>query len=212
MEIPKEVADAIARGAAVAEFTVMDMNNDRQKDLKAYTDQTADKDDDLAWRAACAMFATTLVLESQFGVDLVPAEVYQKCVDAGAILKKNAYINSYEKIAQVCGLKVKKFESLYISSNEDKLVDLLRNRVPLVMFLGAPNELNHVEAAHGFIRTEGETLVLLKDPGFQGDTHFGLADRRTFHFENGQRKYSIIDHGTLANTQRKAYKFGYFVV
>jgi hypothetical protein len=114
-------------------------------------------------------------------------------------------------LAKICGVTVKKFETAYLGGNEDKLLDLFRNRIPVVMFLGAPDKLNHVEPSNGFIKAQNETLVSLHDVGGQGDAYFGLTDRRTFHFEGSTRKYSIINSGTLAGTQRRAYKFGYFI-
>jgi len=207
-EIIQQVADRLK----AIELVVMPMNDDKQQTLKKITDKDTDNGNDKAYAAACAFYSACLVLETMSGKDINIEQAYFDCIQAGAIRKSDAYIWSYEKIAAVLGVPVKKFEALYIKGNEDKLLELMRNNTPMVIFLGAPDLLNHVEAAHGFIRTDGETLVLLKDVGYQGDTHFGLTDRRTFHFVGDERKYSIIDHGPLAKTQRKAYKFAYFVV
>lgn len=217
MDMPENniIDDAIAEVAKMLnaiELVAMPMNGDKQAELKKFTDATPDKGDDNAYATACAFFSTCLALETQFGIDIDIAKAYFQCVQSGAIRKQDALIWSYEKIASTLGITVKRFDALYIKGNEDLMIDLLRKKIPLVVFLGAPDQLNHVEPAHGFIRTAGETLVLLKDVGWQNDTHFSIGDRRTFHFEKDVRKYSLIHHGPLANTQRKAYKFGYFIV
>ncbi len=217
MDMPENniIDDATAEVAKMLnaiELVVMTMNGDKQAALKKFTDADTDKGNDNAFAAACAFYSTCLVLETMTGKDIDIEQAYYACVQAGAIRKQDALIWSYEKIASTLGFAVKKFDALYIKGNEDLMVDLLRKKHPLVIFLGAPDQLNHVEPAHGFIRTPGETLVLLKDVGWQNDTHFSVGDRRTFHFEKDVRKYSMIDHGPLANTQRKAYKFGYYIV
>jgi hypothetical protein len=210
-QVPQDVAELITRGMSVEEFVAMEMNRDKQKWLKQYTDKTIDKTDDLAYASACALFSTILVTEAQFKIDVDPADIFQRAADAGYITRDKAFINSYEGVAKICGVTVKKFETAYLGGNEDKLLDLFRNRIPVVMFLGAPDKLNHVEPSNGFIKAQNETLVSLHDVGGQGDAYFGLTDRRTFHFEGSTRKYSIINSGTLAGTQRRAYKFGYFI-
>lgn len=207
-----ETIKMVADRMNAIEIVAMPMNNDKQAALKKITDADTDKDNDKAFAAACAFYSACLVLETMSGQDIDIEAAYFACIKAGAIRKHDAFIWSYENIAKTLGISVKKFDALYIKGNEDRMLELMRQNVPMVMFLGAPDLLNHVEAAHGFIRTPGETLVLLKDVGWQGDTHFGATDRRTFHFKGDERKYSIIDHGPLAKTQRKAYKFGYFIV
>lgn len=207
-----EAVKALAETLKATEVVALPMNQDKQANLKSMTDKTPDLADDNAYLAACAFYSTCLVLETLSGKDIDIEAAYLACVKAGAIRKEDAMIFSYEKIAETVGVKVKRFDALYIKGNEAKLLEQLRNKNPLVMFLGAPDLLNHVEAAHGFIAAKDETLVFLKDPGWQNDTHFQLADRRTFHFQGTARKYSRIDHGPLANTDRKAYKFGFFVV
>lgn len=210
-QVPQEVAELVGHGMAVEEFVMMDMNRDKQKWLKEYTDKTIDKGDDLAYASACALFSTILVIESQFKIDVDPADVFQRAVDAGVILKATAFINSYEGVAKICGVAVKRFDAFYIGGNEDRILDLMRNRIPLVTFLGAPDKLNHVEPSNGFVKAQNETLLSLHDVGGQGDTFYGLTDRRTFHFEKNVRKYSMVNSGTLAGTQRRAYKVGYFI-
>lgn len=202
----------IAKMLNAIELVAMPMNGDKQAALEKFTDADSDKGNDNAFAAACAFYSTCLVLETMTGQDIDIEKAYYACVQSGAIRKQDALIWSYEKIASTLGVPVKRFDALYIKGNEDLMIDLLRKKIPLVIFMGAPDLLNHVEPAHGFIRTAGETLVLLKDVGWQNDTHFSVGDRRCFHFEKDVRKYSVIDHGPLANTQRKAYKFGYFIV
>lgn len=207
-----EAVEAVAKMLNAIEIVCLPMNGDKQAALKKFTDADADKGNDNAYAAACALYSTCLVLETMTGKDIDIEKAYYACVQAGAIRKQDALIWSYEKIASTLGIPVKRFEALFIKGNENLMIDLLRKNTPLVMFLGAPDLLNHVEPAHGFIRTDGETLVLLKDVGWQNDTHFAVGDRRCFRFEKDVRKYSVIDHGPLANTQRKAYKFGYYIV
>jgi hypothetical protein len=59
-QVPQDVAELITRGMSVEEFVAMEMNRDKQKWLKQYTDKTIDKTDDLAYASACALFSTIL--------------------------------------------------------------------------------------------------------------------------------------------------------
>ena len=206
--IDKAIRDAVASGLEGIDHTVLKMNKDKQWDLKKYTDKDSDGGNDRAYKAACAYFATILNLETLSGKDLDPNALFQPCVDAGAILKGNAYINSYEKIAQVAGVKVKRFVAEYIEGRVEKMCELLRSGVPLVIYIGAPSDLDHVEACYGYITGKFDTMFFVQDPGWQSDTHIG-EDLRMLHFEGGVRKYSVWKSPPV---QRKAYKFGYFEV
>lgn len=202
----KRIQQALESVKPALDYTVLAMNEDRQHDLKKYTDKDGRPQNDSAYAAACAYYSTILCLETLAVIDLDPAELFQKCVNAGAIKEHNAYINSYEKIAAVAGVKVKKWVSKNIAGNEQVMRDLLRSGVPLVIYIGAPNDLNHVEACFGFMTTAEENLFFVQDPGYQKDTHIA-GDLGMFRFDGEKRIPSVWKKPPVP---RKAYKFGYF--
>jgi hypothetical protein len=187
------------------DYHYLEMSEDKQQSLKKITDADKDSGNDKAYKAACAFYATILNLETLSGKDLDIEALFYKCVEAGAISKASAYINSYEKIAAIAGVPVKRIVSKYIKGNENEMRDLLRAGVPLIIFIGAPNDLDHVEACFGFITTADESFFFVSDPGYQNDTMIA-GDLKMFHFENGKRKHSVWKN----NVERKAYKFAFY--
>lgn len=202
----KRIQQALESVKSAVDYTVLKMNEDRQHDLKKFTDADGKPNNDKAYAAACAYYSTILCLETLAVVDLDPAALFQKCVDAGAIKETNAYINSYEKIAKVAGIPVKRWVAKNISGNEQEMRDLLRAGVPLVIYIGAPNDLHHVEACFGFMTTPDENLFFVQDPGYQKDTHIA-GNLGMIRFDSSKRIPSVWKNPPVP---RKAYRFGYY--
>lgn len=190
------------------ESVFLPMKTDKQWDLRKATDSDKDPANDKAFKAACAYFSAVLCLETMAGRDIDIVASYEKAVAAGAVRKSDALIWSYEKIAKAVGVPVKSFKSEYINNHENQMRELLRSGVPLIIFIGAPNDLDHVEACFGFVSVPGECLFVVRDVGWQSDTHFSEKDKGMFHFEGSARKSSLWKAGK----PRHAYKFGWFDV
>lgn len=203
------IEEAVRAGLNFGDAYFLPMSFEKQQDLKSYTDTTGDKADDKAYLSACCEYAGALNIatlqgktagDSHFGID-----TFKAAVEANAIDKGSAMVKNYEKMAEVMGLNVKQFRTMYFddSGGKEKASFLIRAKIPLVIFMGKRGELNHVEAGRGVV---GNDWIALVDPGYQNDWWLRLSDLAIGHFSNGQFSGSHLHDGS----QRRAYKFGWY--
>lgn len=210
-QVGEAIQEAVKAGLNFGSAYFLPMSFEKQQELKSFTDKTEDKADDKAYLSACCEFAGALNIatlqgkataDSDFGIETFKAAVASNSVDKGSAMVRN-----YEKMASVMGLEVKKFSTMYFSDagGKEKAMELIRNKIPLIIFMGKPGALNHVEAARGVVGNEWLALI---DPGYQNDWWLRLSDLATGHFSKGQFVTSHLHDGSV----RHAYKFGWYEV
>lgn len=164
-----------------------------------------------AYQRACDATAIKVCAEIMSGKSLDLVQFFGEGVHRGFINNtlgsdgiNRAYIESYEGLFGLAGVKGT-FKTLAMDGNEARAIDLIKSGVPLILFIGAVNELHHVEPATAFIQTATELLLGVLDPGWQYDERVEMSTHRLFHYKGDMRVYSTLDNGK----QRVAYKFGY---
>ncbi len=208
-QVGEAIKEAVKAGLNLGPAYFLPMSFEKQQELKAFTDTTADKADDKAYLSACCEYAGALNIatlqnkvapDSHFGIDTFKAAIVANAIDKGS-----AMILNYENMARAMGLQVKRFSTMYFSDagGKEKSKELIRSKIPLIIFMGKPGELNHVEAARGVV---GEEWLALIDPGYQNDWWVRLSDLATGHFSGGQFVASQLYDGS----PRHAYKFGWY--
>lgn len=207
--IGKAMAEAARAGMNFTDSHFLPMDLEKQQEL--FKQRDLKPEEVKAYLSACCYFSAGMNLETLGGMFADAHEIedeFRACVDAGGLDGSSASVKSYEKLAAVFGVKVKGYQTAALDgAGKDLMTALLTRGTPLIVFLGAPGKLNHVEAACGWVKSGGQMYVRLCDPGYQNDEWLRVSDLATGRFTGGKWVGSHLHDGS----QRYAYKIGYYV-
>lgn len=208
--IGKAMAEAARAGINFTDSRFLPMDLEKQQEL--FKQRDLKPEEVKAYLSACCYFSAGMCLETLGGLYAESHEIedeFRKCVDSGALDGGSASVKSYEKIAKVFGVAIKSYQTAALDTDGKNLMTALLNRgTPLIIFLGVPGKLNHVEAACGWVKSGGQLYVRLCDPGYQNDEWLRVSDLATGKFSGGKFVGSVLHDGK----QRYAYKIGYYSI
>ena len=202
------ITEAVKFGLDFTDSKILPMSFDKQADLANQPGLKPGERE--AYLSACCYWAAILNLETIAGKvmpnDPQPEAFFRAAVDSGSIDGASAGVMNYTQLAHAFGVTVKDYTIFDAAPNRSRIFSLLNAGTPLVVYLGTPGHLNHVEAIRGRVTSNGDTWLYLVDPGWQNDFWLRLSDLAVGHFKDGVFVRSVIHDGT----PRYAYKFGYY--